>query len=473
MLKNLVSLLLSAVVLLSFCACGEQEQADSPYGDLMEEMQQSGTPELEPAEKRTLRFAIAGEASSFNFLYNFAGAYMKEHPDVLIRVEPIGISDFSDWEELSTQLMAGAGPDVIAVPLSYRVINSGHMEDLYPYMNADPDFREEDYFMNVISSMESDGHLYAIPYSFSPYGIFAMRKDLDPEAAEWFETAETVTYADLIRLYQEIGRGQGVQFYDGFGPDDMWIFYLDSVIDLDARTCTLQSEELRRILKTVQAFPHPEVTYIPGQGTQIMSPGGSSLASSDQQNPDSPYLFSQYTSIMNCPEILFPYEGKLYTQPRVLTSAGGARLYGVGTPLMMAESCREKELAWDFIKFCMADRTEPYEGFDTVIGYSSTVGYSPTVNRNTFAAMCRRNVEEKYEYSVELGLPPIGDKEQVIADAVDYLMALPDSLDLDVTPYLSAWEAAQDDLFLYYLGSQSLNTTLANVQSKIELFLNE
>lgn len=458
----------AAALMLFLCACMGEQNSD-PYNSLMGELKPSETPDS--TSTRTLSLMIPEPATSFNYLYNMAAAYMAEHQDVAIQIETFVPG--GDHSELVTRLMAGSAPDVLATYVTPNVLESGHLIDLYPYMNNDPDFREEDYYMDVITAMETNGRLYALPYNFFYVGTYAMRADLDPAAAARFEEAERVTYADMVGLYQEIGAERDMQFYETFGPDNVFTYYLDSVIDLENKTCNFQDDELASVLEAAKLIPHPNVTYSVSDGMLVMSPGGSTLAIERQRNPASPYLFSECDLIFD-PELLFPYEGKLYTHPRTITSAGGKRLFEIYTNLMITDSCEDKELAWDFIKFCMADHTEPFEGFNNdLIGGRLSVGYWPTTNRNTYEYQCYMNVEGKYDMSIDAGLTPLGDREQVINDAVEYLLQLPDYLERATYQYYPAGEIMWEDACLYYLDRQSIDMTLTNIQSKVQLYLNE
>ena len=457
---------LATLLLFGLCSCDTAEEKN-PYQDLLDEAQDTAT--QEPEAQRTLTLAITGEKSEYNYLYNFATAYMSAHPDTLVQVEEItpGVDDAA----LSTRLMAGSAPDVLATLATSEILNSGHLVDLYPFMREDPEFREEDYFMNVISAVEDGGHLYALAYSFLLRGVYAMRSDLDAGAAAEYEEGNA-TFADMLHWYQELGADRNLQFSEVFGADEVFTYYADSTIDIAGKSCDFQMEELRPVIELAQTIPAPNVTYSLDQGIITYVPGGNMLASERLLDTDSPYLFME-CDVINDPELLFPYEGRLYTQPHMIRSAGGNYLYEIGAVLMMTDSCKDRALAWDFIKFCMTDRTEPYEGLNSLIGYQMTVGPFPTTNRNNFASQCRLNVENKYDYSVEMGQVPQGEREQVINNAVAYLTTLPDCLEVNISPYLSILDITWEDRCLYYLGNQSLDVTLKNMQSKIQVYLNE
>lgn len=470
MLKKNASLLLSFALLFFLCACaaqGEEEAGGSFYDDLMGELQPSDSPE--PEEKRVLCLSFYGENAISAQMYNHAVAYMAEHPDVYIELEPQGY-DYNT--ELSVRLMSGTGPDVIHIVPGAVNLNDEHFLDLYPFMKNDSDFQEDDYYMNVLAGAETDGKLYRIGASYMLYGLYAMRKDLDPEAAKWFETAETVTYADMVRLYQQVGLPEGLIIYEGFLPIDAFMYYDDSSIDLEKGTCNYSSEEFKSLLEQMIDLPaDPGISYTQDQISQVPGEPKTTVDISDYSNTQYPYFFYD-PFIMSRPDFLFPYEGKVFTQPRIVKTASGKGMYMIGDFLAITDTCKDPDLAWDFIKFCIANKEKPYQELEGYArGNQLTLGGVPSVNRYNYARQCEINVTFQYEQIEETsGDIPMGEKEQVIADALDFLTTLPDQLELDRSVYnIDIWP----EQYLWLTGKQSLDVMLENIQSKVTLYLNE
>ena len=45
-----------------------------------------------------------------------------------------------------------------------KIASAGILEDLYPYIDADPELSRQDFFPNIMTALELDGHLYlAVP----------------------------------------------------------------------------------------------------------------------------------------------------------------------------------------------------------------------------------------------------------------------------------------------------------------------
>ena len=476
MKKILIAAMFVLACLLSLCACGEQEEADS-YGDLMEEMRSSDSPEPEEEEKRTLTVVTSIYSAYFE---SHAQAYMDQHPGVLIDVQQSLESGAID-SALSVQLMSGSGPDVIVHFPTAAVLQNGHFLDLYSFMERDPDFREEDYFMNTISALETDGCLYALTYNFS-WPMYSMRRDLDPVSAEQFEQNERITYADMLDWYAAVGSPSGVEVCAAFSPYNCLYYYDDVLIDLEGQTCEFQNDDFKRVLEMAKSFPAPEVEYFPDN---LVAHGRGFYASYFHEglvDPEYPYLYMDHSSLQNWPQVLFPYEENLFTTPRLISSAGGKNLFSIGEAMSITDSCDDPELAWDFIKFCISEKDGPYQGAAAAGGEQSgdqttqmffSVGSFAVVNRATYAAQCRVNTQYQYDLGVELGMTPVGDREQIIADTVDALLSIPDQLELDGFRYSFVDEIVWPDMYLYLTDKQSVDITLENIQSKMALYLNE
>ena len=63
--------------------------------------------------------------------------------------------------KLNTEILSGNVPDILCLNgLNYRhLANKGILEDLYPFIDSDPDLKRSDFFPNVLAALEVDGKL--------------------------------------------------------------------------------------------------------------------------------------------------------------------------------------------------------------------------------------------------------------------------------------------------------------------------
>ena len=91
----------------------------------------------------------------------------------------IEVADYSEYgtdangnsigaTKLNTEILSGNVPDILCLNgLNYRQLaNKGILEDLYPFIDADPELQRSDFFPNVLQAMEVDGKLCSTVSSF-------------------------------------------------------------------------------------------------------------------------------------------------------------------------------------------------------------------------------------------------------------------------------------------------------------------
>jgi len=118
-----------------------------------------------------------------HMINHFAITYMHENPGVTIRVinyestlsqNNQDIRHPRDWSfdtvqlEIATQLMAGSAPTLICGFLAdpYDPRQSIYFFDWYQLMDADPNFNEEDWFINAFHAFSISNRLFHFPLSF-------------------------------------------------------------------------------------------------------------------------------------------------------------------------------------------------------------------------------------------------------------------------------------------------------------------
>ena len=100
-------------------------------------------------------------------------AFNESNPDYFIEMKSYG-GGAESFEALETQLplevLSGKGPDLViwgSVNYSPALASDRLMENLYDFMDADPDFHREDYYGNILQAFERSGGLYVLPVSFT------------------------------------------------------------------------------------------------------------------------------------------------------------------------------------------------------------------------------------------------------------------------------------------------------------------
>ncbi len=177
------------------------EQAGGPD----REAQAAATPE--PTEDMSDRTVITvgtyGERLSVSSVvleqfYNSQDAYVLEIVDYS---QGHTLSHDQAIMQLNADLAAGNGPDILYCmklridPAVYGA--KGYLEDLYPYLDADPEIGREDIRPSILRSYEIDGALYQTLPSFG-IAALATSKSIAEEIDSW-------TFADFMAYASEHG----------------------------------------------------------------------------------------------------------------------------------------------------------------------------------------------------------------------------------------------------------------------------
>ncbi len=150
-----------------------------------------------------------------------------------------GVSAFED------DMTSGIVADIICLDqMSFeRYVNKGLFADLYTCMEADADFREEDYFMNYFSSMAYGEHLYRMGYGFTIRTLAAKTEHAGEEMGitpqEMMERMATLP--DGMRPFADIGKETALT--------EIVLNNLGSFVDEQAGTCSFDTPEFIGLLE--------------------------------------------------------------------------------------------------------------------------------------------------------------------------------------------------------------------------------
>ena len=171
----------------------------------------SDDPDAE-AERQTLTIAYYnpyGDAV-FGDSYRIREFFRSEYPH--IELEFLNFADPDDefglgyTTKLTTMLMSGTAPDIFMANYGLRIdklLDGGFVENLYPYIQADPDIDIGDYFPNIINEIMHEDVLYILPYNVWAHVVLVNREYVDI-VSEVMGDKVTINYLDMIRCYDAI-----------------------------------------------------------------------------------------------------------------------------------------------------------------------------------------------------------------------------------------------------------------------------
>ncbi len=330
-------------------------------------------------------------------------------------------------------IAAGQAPDLLdgsLLPLQ-SLAAAGGLEDLWPYIDKDPDLGRDALMDHVLECMEMDGRLYQVCSGFYLVSAVACA-DRVGERTGW-------TLDDVLRLYEEMPDGSMIVNTYGADPAQETLLVLlksnDRFVDWSNGTCRFDSDEFVSLLELcgrLRAYPSSLYTDDGGaalrEGRQLFERAVIGLP---QGRSEDSAMLSALTCIeARCggPEILMDYGshviGKynlsgvhcwvlrdLAAMERTGTigtvkDVGYAKYVGFPTengsgsyfvteqPVAMSAACKNKEGAWAFIRHLLLP------GGNTVV--ENAVGdhhsYMPSlpINKSDFDTMIANTMEPEW-----------------------------------------------------------------------------
>ncbi len=152
-MKRVLSLMLLTALLFGCVGCrGEAARSPETIEDLYESNE----------------LVLCYKDGDYN-MENAVKLYRQRYPDVEVKVDVLEYGTYQN--QLSTELMAGKGPDVVRAawgtfPNLYKIMKNGTFLDLTDLMSSDPDFRREDYVEVVLDAGKVGDRQYLIPTTY-------------------------------------------------------------------------------------------------------------------------------------------------------------------------------------------------------------------------------------------------------------------------------------------------------------------
>ena len=353
MQKTIFSVLLFAA-LLFFSGCGNTpDEAGTTASPENHAQENSRTGSDAPGEAsfagQSLRIAVRTHDERFYYLVR---QFRELHPDAEIIINNFDCDPEKYQQQVSTQLMAGTGDDLIDATgfLELSMLDSGLFADIYPLMRNDPDFNEDDYYMNVFEAMSSGGKLYQFPVLFF-YDLIGVNNTFAPELAEQFRQYDTISYRQLITLYDSLADPGGRELCRDVDAYTALYNNINTFIDLENKTCDFQTPEFIALISEAKAATDPEkirrgeLGYTYGWSIEAGRTFAQTLAEQAQKE----LFFRNQSGLI---ELYIPgLFDEIFTHFIPLTDERGK----IGmTPLdsyLINNASENKDLAWEFLKY--------------------------------------------------------------------------------------------------------------------------
>lgn len=298
--------------------------------------------------------------SSYSYIGQLIEQINDEFGDYRIEVKEYGEYSTQEnpegnFDEINQNFIEGTAPDVFILDEYSPIENMGAFEDLYNFIDNDPELNRDAFIPKILEYAENDGKLYSLPLEFAIVTNVGKTKYVgEKESWTYAEYIDTVTrLKDTVPYLSEdmmnpniITRASPLYQFD----------YFKSFFDFESGTCNFDNPEFIDILEYCYNFSDnadpPEFVY---EEPSIEEMNAEFEMRNMSYRNDQALLHNCY--FLSFQSYLETTAG--YFDNEEITFVGYPSNDGTGTQIRFYESLRinaaskNKELAWKFIKRLM------------------------------------------------------------------------------------------------------------------------
>jgi hypothetical protein len=352
-------------------------------------------------------------------------------------------------------MAAGQVPDIIDLggPLPFhQMVKKGYLEDLWPYIENDPELGREGVLEAPLKLSEVDGGLYML-FGAVEIETLVSSPELVGDRTSW-------TFQELRDAFDAMPEGSTVL---AFNDSRDWVatslmrYSVGAYVDREAGACSFDSPSFRSMMEFVQMFPSSEEVEVETAGLDVtdiwrearsrQQKGLQLLEEVSLTVDDLPALDAQWGG--RCALIGYPMED----------GSGGSIFRPRGPQLGISSSCGNKEAAWEFVRTVMTDPP----GQQSCIPLERD---SYEVKKNT-AMTVKTILDINYVTNEELTAPPL--TEERVREFEEFFNSV-DKIDIwDGSLFFLIREICDP----YFAGARDLDETIRLLQNRVGLYLNE
>lgn len=380
-----------------------------------------------------------------------------EHEDVKIEVRDY--SDEGGLDRLRTEIMAGKVPDIIELnALPYHLlIQQGYFEDLWPYIESDPELGREAVMEVPLKAAEVNGGLYAVFRSVSINTLVGTERVVGDRYG-W--TAE-----ELLAAFETMPAGSTITDYYATKSTMFGLLCpmnLDSYVNWETGECSFDAESFRNTLEFIDSFPD-ETDWMEDSAhieelSERRREGLQMLWMIPTYSPDDVQIY----------DFMFGEKTTFIGYPTGDGSVGSS--FFPSNMFAMSSTCRNKEAAWDYLRGTLL----PQYSWNAMKEAISSRSVRLPVNRADYDLQIRalmdtsnNRVRRGLVGLDDDGLPPMTEEEVArFQDFYDHI----DKIDrCDQNVYDIVWEQCG----AYFAGDKTLDETIELIQRRVKLYVNE
>ena len=391
-----------------------------------------------------------------------------------IKIDLINYADFDSGNatvtglsRLNTDILSGYTPDIFDLNTlpARSYIDKGLIEDLWPWIDADPEIDRENLLPEVLRLLERDGKLYDLVPTY--------RLRLVCGSKEQFGEKDSLSMDELFALNEQY---DAVQLFGCMNRKEFWenvLLYAGAdFVDYNAPSCRFDSEKFVRLLELSKELP-------PFRDTREMSREEWREYSIFKHNTEQRLVSGEqifyFVDLFNIPVFVLQQTDAIFRgEPRFVgfpsDSGSGIALEPV-LRLGMSTSSPNKEAVWEFFRFLLSDGYLTRERWNENPGQSYCLMGIPTTRS---AYDFRMSVW--VEHQIQTNASDYGNPDQEIVagpDTGERILALTARASGLYEYDQVLLDTILDAAGAYYAGDRSAEDVARLIQSKANLYLAE
>lgn len=387
--------------------------------------------------------------------------YNQNNSEYLIEIKTYGDQAVAGTDAMSIiqmEIVAGEGPDIIDFGYLYSpmAVGKGIVEDLSVYMEADADFHEEDYFMNVIDALSGSEKVYVISPQFSIRSFAGRKEDLG-DATSW-NMQEIMSYFEENEQDRILFPGDSRKEVFGF----LCTGSMGNFVNWTDGTCSFDDGAFKELLLFANQFPDQRI-YSEGYSVLQQFQSGKALL----------YPVS-ITDVYETAEVRTIFGDAPVNYIGYPLSGGNGNIVRTGNIVLgINRNSSHKEAAWEFIKsFLKEEYQSNIEGGLPLLKKELEVRLKKACEIEYEEDASDQKVEKVKDRIVFEGEEPI-DIICINQQDAATLLEIIDNADTAYATDLNLYSIILEEVTGYFEDGREINSVIDIIQNRASIYVSE
>ena len=377
---------------------------------------------------------------------------------------------------MHTEVIAGGGPDIIFDNFR-RMFNGGPFLDLYPFIDADPELKREDFFPNMLKSMERpDGTLPMFANSFQDISIMISTTEILGHIDKW-------TPSEFLKLAEDnpdMPYPFGVQTTGQMFIYDILRLNSADFINTQTYKANIDSPEFILLLEAAKKFSQPS--------DESKTPNEDEIANDFFRMLKGEQLLSQYDLYgVKYYQLIAEIFGNNLVTMGLPSNNGGEYYLNVNAMMGINANTKHADTAWEFLRMFLLPSAE----FDEFQNFPLRIDLYEALVDDIMTPRYEINEDGNYievphaifildSYAIHQ-TTTVENAEGIVYE----LYAMPENIAENLRSLVESAKVARSffpaglnmiiyaDLDAYFSGGRSAEETARIMQNRIETYLSE